>query len=138
MSPGDVLNAWKANRDAGRLVVAATCPAEPRALTCARELRAPVVAVVDSRALLHLIRRGATVLDSLPCVPLRQRLRRLTARIASSRATARSPLLALWLMALYLRRGNPLCLFSALALLAHFGHAIIRRRVGRRLFDGRA
>ena len=47
-------------------------------------------------------------------------------------------LLALWLMALYLRRGNPLCLFSALALLAHFGHAFIRRRVGRRLFDGRA
>ena len=51
LSTGDILNAWKANRQAGRLVVCATCPAESRALAYARELADPVVAVVDSRSL---------------------------------------------------------------------------------------
>ena len=67
MSSGDVLNAWKANRDAERLVVAATCPCEPRAAFYAGELRGPVVAIVDSRRLTRLLR--ALPADQLPHPP---------------------------------------------------------------------
>ena len=67
MSSGDVLNAWKSNRDAGRLVIAATCPCEPRAALYARELREPAVAVMDSRRLTRLLR--ALPADALPPPP---------------------------------------------------------------------
>ncbi|MBR1820205.1 MAG: hypothetical protein IJ769_01140 [Clostridia bacterium] len=135
LSSGDVLNAWKANRDAPRLVIAATCPAEPRALVYARELRAPAVAVVDSRALSRILRRHLPAPTPTPRVSLRQRLRRTATRIATSRVTPRNPLLAISLLALYLRGGNPLCLFASMLMLAHLGVALIQRRAGRRLFE---
>ena len=136
LSAGDILNAWKANRDAARLVVAATCPAEPRALAYAHGLREPAVAVVDSRALGRILRRSLPPEAPPPRVRLVDRLRRLAARVASSRVTPRSPLLAAALLLYYLRGGSPLCLPAALALLAHAGVALAQRRLGRRLFEG--
>ncbi len=136
LSSGDILNAWKANREAARLVVCATCPAEPRALAYARELSSPPVAVVDSRGLSRLMRRTLPRQAPDPAVPLKTRLRRVAARIAASRVTPRNLLMAAALLALYLRGASPLCLAGALAILAHFGVAIGQRRVGSRLFDG--
>ena len=136
LTSGDLLNAWKANRDAARLVVAATCPAEPRALAYARELQAPVVAVADSRALSRILRRALPPDSPAPHVPLRHRLRRLAARLSAGRVSPRNALLAAAMLALYLRGAGTLYLFGALALLAHLGAALIQRRVGRRLFEG--
>ena len=143
LTSGDLLNAWKANRDAARLVVAATCPAEPRALAYARQLHDPVVAVVDSRALSRILRR------TLPAEEPRDRsaaggptiISRLRAKCAvlslllARRVRPKNALLAAALLALYLRGASPLYLFSALALLAHFGVALAQRRVGKRLFE---
>ena len=135
LSSGDLLNAWKGNRASARLVVCATCPAEPRALTNARELKDPAVAVVDSRALSRLLRRTLPPDAPAPLPSPRQRLRSLIARVGESRVTPRNALLAGALLVMYLRGGNPLCLFGALAMLAHMGVAIARRRVGKRLFE---
>ncbi len=142
LTTGDLLNAWKANRDAAHLAVAATCPAEPRTLAYARQLTDPAVAVVDSRALSRILRR------TLPAEAPRNSASgnstlaaRLRARFAvwpsllARRVRPRNALLAAALLALYLRGASPLYLFSALALLAHFGVALGQRRVGRRLFE---
>lgn len=135
MSSGDVLNAWKANRDAARLVVAATCPAEPRALAYARELERPAVAVVDSRGLMRMLRRCLPAPEPAPRASLRQRLRRLAARMASGRVTLRHPLLALALLYAYLRHGGAPYLFAALAILAYAGVGVVQRRLGKQLFS---
>lgn len=135
LTGGDLLNAWKANREAEKLVVCATCPAEPRALAYARELRAPTVAVVDSRKLCRIMKKALPPEAPVPLPSPRERLRRIAARVASSRVTPKNALLAAALLLMYLRGGNPLCLFASLAILAHFGVAIAQRRMGRKLFD---
>ena len=135
LSTGDILNAWKANRQAGRLVVCATCPAESRALAYARELADPVVAVVDSRSLARMLRRTLPPEAPAPVLSPGMRLRRLAARASARRVTPRHALMAGSLLCIYLRGGSPLCLCGALAILAHFGAAILQRRTGRRLFE---
>ena len=137
LTSGDILNAWKANRGAGNLVVAATCPCEPRAALYAAQLRAPRVAVLDSRALTRLLRRASVPEDAPPPPPppVLQRLRLMAARCASARVTPKNALLAAALLFMYVRRGQPLYLFCALALLYHFGAAALGHRVGKRLFD---
>lgn len=137
LSCGDVLNAWKANRDAERLVIAATCPCEPRAALYARDLREPAVAVMDSRKLTRLLR--ALPADALPRPPRRglgDGLGRLLAGVASARFSPRSALLALAMLGFYLLTGNGWYLFPALAVAAHAGIALIRHGSGRRLFEG--
>lgn len=136
MSSGDVLNAWKANRDAERLVIAATCPCEPRAAVFARELRSPVVAVMDSRRLTRLLR--ALPADRLPRSPRRSPgsvARQLWAGLESSRFSPRSALLAMSMLCIYGLTGNGWYLFPALAVAAHAGVALIRHGSGRRLFE---
>lgn len=137
LSSGDVLNAWKANREAGRLVIAATCPAEPRALYCARRLKDPAVAVLDSRALIRLLRApGAPqVAEPATPLPLFRRLGDALHRACMARAKPRNALLAAGLLLLYLLRGNPLTLLAALALLWQLGAALIARRAPGRLFE---
>ena len=138
LSSGDILNAWKANRDADRLVVAATCPCEPRAALYAKQLRDPAVAVMDSRAIARLLRKqkAADAFPPVPPLPLRDRLRRLFARCREVRATPKDALIAAILSGLYLRTGRPLYLFSALAVMLRLGLALSRGRMGRRLFGG--
>ena len=135
LTSGDLLNASKPTREAARLVVAATCPAEPRALAYARQLRSPAVAVVDSRALSRLLRKALPPESTAPRTPVRQRLRRLAARVATVRVSPKNVLLAAAMLMLYLRGAGPLYLFGALLLLAHLGMALIQRRVGKRLFE---
>ena len=138
MTSGDVLNAWKANRDAERLVIASTCPCEPRAAFYAGGLRDPDVAVMDSRRLIRLLRAcPAEDLPPAPDMSLRVRLKRLISRIGAARASPRNGLLAAALLASYWIGSNPWCLFSALALLLHLGVALIRRGTGRRLFEAK-
>lgn len=137
LSSGDVLNAWKTNRDAGRLVIATTCPCEPRAAYFARELHDPAVAVVDSRRLNRLLRTFPA--DTLPCPP-RRRLgdgfRMLWAGMSSTRFSPKSVLLALTMVACYMLTGNAWYLFPGLAVAAHAGIALIRHGSGKQLFEG--
>ena len=131
------MNAWKANRDAERLVIAATCPCEPRAALYARELRAPVVAVMDSRRLTRLLR--ALPADRLPPSPHNgpgEGLRLLLAGVATARFSPRSALLALAMLFCYVLTGNGWYLFPALAVIACAGAALIRCGSGKRLFEG--
>ena len=134
LSCGDVLGAWKANRGAERLVIAATCPCEPRAAVYARELAGPAVAVLDSRALIRRLRRRDPVAAPAP-PPLKARLRRAIARLAARRVSPGSGLLGAALVGLYFIGGNPFNLFAGLALLGRLGVALIQRHTGRRLFD---
>ena len=136
MNAGDALNAWKAHRGEERLVIASTCPCEPRAALFARELRAPAVAVVDSRMLLRILRaRPAGSLPEGRPPTLKNRLRHLASRVACARVTPRNAFVALALLAGYLVGGNFWYLFSALAILAHAGLALPYRRIGKRLFE---
>lgn len=134
---GDILNAWKANRDAQRLVIAASCPCEPRAMLFARELKSPIVAVIDSRRLTRMLcRQPAQSIPEAPRPSLRLRLHRLMEAVASTRITPRNALLSVVLLAAYLLTGNAWCLFPALALIAHLSIALSQRRFGqKRLFD---
>ena len=133
LSSGDVLSAWKANRDASRLVIAATCPCEPRARAYAQTLSQPTVAVVDSRALRRLLR--SRPLPPVERPPILERMRRFCAIVLSLRASPRNALLAAALLIMYLLGGHPTCLFAALALLFHLGASMLHGRMGRRLFD---
>ena len=135
LTSGDLLSAWKANREAARLVVAATCPAEPRALAYARQLEGPAMAVVDSRALSRILRR------TLPPDDKPRRIRWPLWRVGMAflprgqRVSPKNAMLAAALLMLYARGASPLYLFAALALIAHLGVALGQRRVGKRLFD---
>ena len=132
------MNAWKANRDVGRLVIAATCPCEPRAALYAGRLQNPVVAVVDSRRLIRLLR--ALPADALPCPPrhsLGDALQRLLAGLESARYSPKTALLALSMLAVYLLTGNGWYLLPALTVAAHAGVALIRHGKERRLFEDR-
>jgi len=136
LSSGDVLNAWKANRDAERLVIAATCPCEPRAAVYARELGNPVVAIMDSRKLTQLLQ--ALPAEQLPRLPRRRPgtiLRKLWIGVESSRFSPKSALLALSMLGIYSLTGNGWYLFPALAVAAHAGIALIRYGSVRRLFE---
>ena len=136
LSSGDVLNAWKANRNAERLVIAATCPCEPRAAVYARELDNPVVAIMDSRRLTRLL-RGLPA-EQLPRLPRRRPgavVRRLWASLESTRFSPRSALLALSMLGIYSLTGNGWYLIPALAVALHAGIALIRHGSVRRLFE---
>ena len=136
MSSGDVLNAWKANRDAERLVIAATCPCEPRAAVYARELHDPVVAIMDSRRLTRLLR--ALPADQLPRPPRytpKATIRRLWAGLESARFSTRSALLALWMLVIYSLTGNVWYVFPGLAVAAHAVVALIRHGSSKQLFE---
>ena len=137
LSSGDILSAWKVNRDAGRLVIAATCPCEPRAAQYARELLDPVVAVLDSRALVRLLRgQPAEAEPPIPRLPLRVRLRRVVARVSSARVSPKNLALAAFLLAAYLLTGNGYSLFASLAILVPSAVALAQRRMGKkRLFE---
>ncbi|MDO4865580.1 MAG: hypothetical protein Q4C10_03415 [Clostridia bacterium] len=135
LSSGDVLAAWKANRGAARLVIAATCPCEPRAACYARQLADPEVAVVDSRLLLRLLGRRASPVTEPRAVPLRRRLAGWFAFAASRPIQPRNLLLAAVMLAVYRLNGNPMYLFAALPLLLQLAAALRHRRFRRTLFD---
>ena len=134
LSSGDILGAWKANRGADRLVVAATCLCEPRAALYARQLRGPAVAIVDSRALARLMRRSGGGNEAQQAQQARPG--QWLMRFAGARISPRSALLAAGMLAMYLRFGSALYLLSSLVTLFGIGAALLQRRTGKRLFDG--
>ena len=135
LSSGDVLAAWKANRGKARLVIAATCPCEPRAACYARQLTEPVVAVVDSRMLLRLLKKSSPRAEA-PCrIPPRKRLAGWFASVSTRPIRPRNLLLASVMLAVYHFRGNPVYLFAALPLLLQLAAALRHRRIRRALFD---
>lgn len=136
LSSGDVLAAWKANRDTTRLVIAATCPCEPRAACYARQLADPEVAIVDSRLLVRLLAKREVFESEPRAVPLRRRLAGWFASVASQPFKPRNLLLAVVMLAVYHLRGNPMYLFAALPLLLQLAAALQHRRFRRTLFDG--
>ena len=135
LSAADVFHAWKTHRDAQTVVVAATCRADPRALSRARECESPRVIVVDAPVLRRLMRAQGVperLVQSSPGPAAR--LRRVLRRVMDRPARPRSALLALSMLAIYLAMGNPLYLFSSMALLFRLGAALIRRGFAFRRF----
>ena len=135
LSAADVFHAWKTHRDAQTVVVAATCRADPRALSRARECESPRVIVVDAPVLRRLMRAQGVperLVQSSPGPAAW--LRRVLRRIMDRPVRPRSALLALSMLAIYLAMGNPLYLFSSMALLFRLGAALIRRGFAFRRF----
>lgn len=132
----DVLGLWKANRDAERLLIAATCPADAGARAFAQSLSAPAVAVLDDRALLRLLRDAPEAASPPP--PLRHVLRQARERVAALLARPVPPralALALALLAMYLRLGQPLYLFAGLWVAFRLALRMMDGLPRRRLFD---
>ena len=125
---------WKANRDAERLVIAATCSVDAKAMACARSLSNPDVAVLDDRALRRLLAaepdRAAA---ESPLRRLRRQLRNVPVWLARP-ASPRFIPLGLTMLALYLRLGHPLYLFGGLWIAFRLGSALAAGGLRRRLF----
>ena len=136
LSCSDVMNLWKANRNQARIVIAATCPCDPRAALYARELHSPAVAVIDRRALTRMLRRYNPGTTDACATPLssRHRIDVIRKRIAARRPTARDATIAALMLGVYLLGGSVLYLFSAIGILFWFGSAMIRRQFPRQLF----
>ena len=135
LNSGDVLNLWKASRDARRIVIAATCACDPRAALFARELRSPAAVVVDRRALLKALRRRGPQPDASPDrLPAGQLLRRACRRVAARRPAPKDGLIAAAMLAMYLLGGSTLYLLCALAMLFRSGAWLIESRGRPRLF----
>lgn len=131
----DILSLWKQNRGAGRLLVAATCPADARAVAYARSLDAPAVAVLDARALARLLRDAPAEPFAKPPLParIRQALH-IAAERLSRPAAPRFALFALAMLALYVRVGQPLYLFGGLWVAFRLGAGLMGGWPRRRLF----
>ena len=136
LSPSDVLGAWKANRGGERLVIAATCGCDPAAVIYARELTAPVVAIVDAAKLTRIIRESGFLPpeQGRPPCSARRAWRSLRARIAAHRPKARDVFAAAALLSLYARSGHRLLLVFPLTVLLRFGMTLGARR-RRSLFE---
>lgn len=130
LSANDVFSLWKESRGRESLILAATCPADARALTCAEELRDPRVDVLDRRRLVRLLRDHPLPLpeEHAPPRPLKARLRGAARRLMEEPPRPRQLLLAAGLMAGWLLGGSPLYLILSLLALLRFGGAIIWRR----------
>ena len=137
LSGGDILALWKANRDAARVAVAATCCCDPRAALYARELHDPQVAVMDRRQLARILRSCGDPASAIPPTekPPRNGLRHLLCRVAAQPVRLRDALAAGLALILYLIGGSVLYLFCALAMLFRLGRGLIQSRGRARLFS---
>lgn len=136
LSPSDVLAAWKANRGAARLVVAATCGCDPAAALYARELAEPAVAVVDQKRLARLIRDGGFLPpNGAPAFSARRAWHSVLRHVAAHRMTPKDALAAALLLAMYWLFGHPLYLILSLLMLLRLGMLLPLRRGKKQLFE---
>ena len=126
LTAGEVYRLWRERGRPAEMTLAATCPAEPGALSAARSLG---VTVIDSRALARRVRQtGRFLPPEAARVPLSARLRGLWLKLIDRPAAPRAVLTALSLLALYQFTGRPFYLIAALALLLVTGVRWIRGR----------
>lgn len=108
LSMNDVFSAWKAHRNAEKLIVAAVCHSDGRARTFAATLKAPTIEILDAARLIPMVRRS-----SLPpphALRGRQlfiRIKLLLTALPSRRPWHRNLLIGLGLMLVYLVSGSP-------------------------------
>lgn len=114
-----VFEIWKAHRGKARLVICATCKADPACRMMAASLKAPRVALVDAASLEQLIceHPDGLIPAREKSVRARLHLRRAAALLVNRKNAPRNLLLALSMLLIYLFSGNALYLFSALALI---------------------
>lgn len=129
LSAGDVFSAWKAHRGSDRLTIAASCRADERARTLARTLTSPAVELADLPVLIQRMRRAG--LTPPEPAPLRERLSRLCAKLASLPARRRWNRYALsgaGLMAMYMATSNAPYLLLSVAVLFLSGISLRKQR----------
>ena len=133
ISSGDIFAQWKKHRGSKRLLIAATCGCDPRAVMYARELSEPQIAVLDRRQLLRIIRTNGVPEGTAP-EPLLRRLKRVPAKLTAGRSGPKNAFFGCVLTGIYLLTGNPLYLLSGLFSLFLFGCSIPSRCGRKRLF----
>ena len=146
LSTGDIFSIWKGNRDSGPLVIAATCTADPRAITYTRELTNPPVAILDRRQLITILREFGpcfpNVKDSIaPSGQRFDRIRFLIRRIhhgftllSARHGGAKNAAIGIAFLEIYLLTGNMLYLLIAMTMLFWVGASLFQHRGKRRLF----
>lgn len=135
LSMADVFARWKMHRGEDRLLIACTCASDPRAIMYARELKSPLVAVIDKRHLLRIIRTTGIEHENAPRMTFIQRLKKIPQRLSARHASLKNALFGVVLIALYCIAGNALYLFLGLGSLFLFGCTIPSRRYKKRLFQ---
>lgn len=135
LSMADVFAQWKKHRVEEHLLIACTCSADPRAIMYARELNSPLVAVIDKRHLLRIIRTTGIEHENAPRITFIQRLKRIPQRLSAGHASMKNALFGVLLIALYFLVGNVLYLFLGLGSLFLFGCTLPGKRYKKRLFQ---
>lgn len=133
ISTGDAFSIWKKYIGEENIVIAATCPADGRAIAYSKELKQPRIAIVDSRQLSHIIRISG-LCASPSRFTMKETFQKVRHRFISCRITGKNAFFALTLLTMYLLMGNPLYLFLSLAILFLFGINIFNNRGRSRLF----
>lgn len=133
ISTGDAFSIWKKYVAEENIVIAATCPADGRAIACSKELTQPRIAIVDSRQLSHIIRISG-LCASPSRFTMKETFQKVRHRFISCRITGKNAFFALTLLAMYLLMGNPLYLFLSLGILFLFGINVFNNRGRRKLF----
>lgn len=106
LSMGDVFSAWKSNREAEKLIVAAVCHSDGRARTFSATLQSPSIEIMDAARLIPMIRRSN--LDPPQVLRGRQvilRIKSLLTELPMRRPWYRNLLFGLGLMLVYLVTG---------------------------------
>lgn len=128
LSISDAFNAWKANREANKLILATPCYADGRARTFSRTLQQPNVILFDTSRLIPLIRKSSL---SAPRSPsgrrLLARLRIALSELPSRRPWYKSLAAGIGLMLVYLLSGNAAYLILATSMLFLAGVSIRSR-----------
>ena len=130
LNVNDLFTLWKETQGREAVILAATCPADARALAYAEDLRNPRIEVLDRRRLVRLLRDHPLALpeEAAPPRSLKARLRGAARRLLGEPPRPRQLLLAAGLLAGYCLGGSFLYLPFGLLTLARFCAAIIFRR----------
>lgn len=134
LSTGDVFSHWKKHRGEERLLIAATCVSDARAVMYANELRSPKVAVIDRRKLLRIIRTSCPPPEKTAPASLITRLKSIPGRLSLRFSAPKNALFGVLFILMYLFSGNGVYLFSGLFSLFMFGCALPGFRIGKKLF----
>lgn len=133
ISMGDVFTQWKKHSGCERLLIAATCAADPRTIMYARELSSPRIAIIDRKQIIRIIRTKG-VPETTAATPFFIRLKRIPANLTLRHAGIKNALFGCALTLIYFLNGQPLYLVMGLFSLFLFGCALQQKRCKKRLF----